>query len=554
MKSRFSRNLTRSLSLLTILGLVLTPPMAMAQQAAGLAPAQPVATAGAGLDAAASRGGAYVGGMPPAGVVRVDLTGAASQSLALPRGKSAIVELPVDARDVLVTNPAVADAVLRSPRRIYVLGMAAGQTDAVFFDAAGRRILSLDIRVDQDTGALQETINRILPGSRVRVESMNDSVILTGLVLNAGDADKAVQIAGRFVTKPENVLNMMSIAGKDQVMVKVRIIEVQRNIVKQLGFNLSAVMNQIGQPQFLLGTAATFGINGALLGGINSGYKLDTTHQPELQIPCAAGVTGTCMGVFHGPGDGAANWNTATTQATSGSEGLNQAQATVQAFERVGLVRTLAEPNLTAVSGESAKFLAGGEYPVPTGQDSTGKVTIEFKPYGVGLGFTPVVLSGGRISLKLSTEVSELSNQGAFSLSTGTTTGATTLTVPALTVRRAETTVELPSGGSMMIAGLIQDQTKQNLDSLPGLMNLPVLGTLFRSRDYLSGQTELVILVTPYIVDSTAPRNLQTPSDGLQVASDLETNLLGHLNKTVKAPPGANANRTYQGPYGYVIE
>jgi pilus assembly protein CpaC len=506
----------------------------MAQQLAGGRPPAP-------LQAQAAMTGTEVAST---GVVRVDLSGSASQSLSIPRGKSAIVELPVDARDVLVTNPAVADAVLRSPRRIYILGVAAGQTDAVFFDTQGRRILSLDIRVDTDTGALQQTINRILPGSRVRVEAMNDSVILTGLVLNAGDADKAVQIAGRFVAKPEQVLNMMTIAGKDQVMLKVRIVEVQRSVIKQLGFNLSAVLNQVGETQYILGTAATFGINGSLLGGFSGGYHVDTTHQPETMAYDPVTNAYDIPQVDR-------NNPTATTQATSGSHGVNQADATMKAFERVGLVRTLAEPNLTAVSGESAKFLAGGEYPVPTGQDNTGKVTIEFKPFGVGLGFTPVVLSGGRISLKLSTEVSELTSQGAFTLSSGS---GNTLTVPALTVRRAESTVELPSGGSMMIAGLIQEQTKQNLDSLPGMMNLPVLGTLFRSRDYQSGQTELVILVTAYIVDPTRPQDFQTPADGLQIAGDVETILLGRLNKTVKAPPGANAGRTYQGPYGYVIE
>jgi pilus assembly protein CpaC len=246
------------------------------------------------------------------------------------------------------------------------------------------------------------------------------------------------------------------------------------------------------------------------------------------------------------------NSNIATTQTTSGSTGLNKLNTTIQAFERVGLVRTLAEPNLTAVSGESAKFLAGGEFPVPTGEDQTGHVSIEFKPFGVGLGFTPVVLSGGRISLKISTEVSELSTTGAFTLSNGA--GAAPLVVPSLTVRRAETTVELPSGGAMMIAGLLQDTSKQDIDSVPGLMNLPVLGALFRSRDYLAGETEMVVIVTPYLVNSTSPENLQTPADGLQIANDTDTVLLGRLNKAYKRPDDATAGRTYQGPFGYVVE
>jgi pilus assembly protein CpaC len=263
----------------------------------------------------------------------------------------------------------------------------------------------------------------------------------------------------------------------------------------------------------------------------------------ELQSKAAAASTGTIVD---------RNNPLATVQRNlAGSPGLNQAQAMIQAFERVGLVRTLAEPNLTAISGESAKFLAGGEYPVPTGEDNTGRVSIEFKPYGVGLNFTPVVLSGGRISMKISTEVSELSNDGAFTISAG---AGQQLTIPALKLRRTETTVELPSGGAMMIAGLLQQQSKQNLDALPGLKDLPVLGALFRSRDYLSGETELAIIVTPYIVKPTSPDQLQTPIDGLQMASDLQTDLLGKLNRTSNVPAAATAGKSLQGPYGYVIE
>ena len=491
---------------------------------------------------------AAAGAAASAAVVRVDLSAGASQALSLPRGKSAIIELPVDVRDLLVTNPAIADAVLRSPRRIYVLGMASGSTDAVFFDAAGRRILSLEIRVDQDVSAIAQTINRVLPGSRVQVDGMNDSVILSGQVASLADADKAVRIATASVSKPEQVLNMLSIAGKDQVMVKVRIVEMQRNVIKQLGFNTNAVLGQLGEPQYLFGNAASWGINGKLLGGLSGGYDLNTTRQPILEIPCG---TDKCPIVAR-DSTAAANWDAATIKDTAGDPGLNKAQAMIQAFERVGLVKTLAEPNLTAVSGESAKFLAGGEYPVPVGQDNDGRVSVEFKPFGVGLGFTPVVLSGGRIALKISTEVSELTTAGAFSITNGN--GSAGLTIPALNVRRAETSVELPSGGSMMIAGLLQENTKQAIDSLPGMMNLPVLGALFRSRDYITGETELVIIVTPYIVSPTSPQNLQTPVDGLKIASDPETILLGKLNKTMKTSSAAVAGRSYQGPFGYVIE
>jgi pilus assembly protein CpaC len=334
----------------------------------------------------------------------------------------------------------------------------------------------------------------------------------------------------------------------------------QRTVIKQLGFNLSAVINQVGMPQYLFGTAASFGVNGGLLGGLTGGYNLNTTQQPTLADP-----NNTQIRFVARNGQTAANWQTATVTDTAGKPGLNQAGSIVQAFERVGLVRTLAEPNLTAISGESAKFLAGGEYPVPTGEDNTGRVSIEFKPYGVGLSFTPVVMSEGRISLKVSTEVSELTTDGAFTLAasqsstttsngTTTTTPGSTLSIPALKVRRTDTTIELPSGGAMMIAGLLQEQTKQNLDSIPGMMNMPVLGALFRSRDYQAGETELVVIVTPYLVSPTSPSELQTPIDGLQLANDIDTLMLGRLNKSYKHEPEATSGRTYQGPYGYVVE
>jgi pilus assembly protein CpaC len=449
------------------------------------------------------------------GVLRVELSTAGGQArvVNLALGKSATVELPVDARDVLVTNPTVADAVLRTRRRISVLGVAPGETDAVFFDLAGKRIVTLDIRVGKDSSGLADALDRLLPGAKVRVESVNDSLVLAGEVATAADADKARRLAERFVAKPEQVVNLLTITGREQVMLKVRVVEMQRNIIKQLGFNVNAIYKQNGMTQYMLGSAATYGINQTLMGGGSSGYQYQ--------------------------------------QSNAGQNGLNQGAAAIQAFERVGLVRTLAEPNLTAISGESAKFLAGGEYPVPTGQDSTGRVTIEFKPYGVGLGFTPVVLSEGRISLKISTEVSELSSDGAFTLSAG---AGTQLTIPALKLRRTETTVELPSGGAMMISGLLQQQTKQNIDSMPGLANMPVLGALFRSRDYQSGETELAIIVTPYLVKPTSPDQLQAPTDGLEIASDFETDLLGKLNRASHVPAAAVAGKSLQGPYGYVIE
>ena len=449
--------------------------------------------------------------------VRVDMGGAQAPSriLALPRGKSAMIELPTDARDVIVSDPKTADVVLSTPRRIFVMGMGAGQTDATFYDLNGRVLMKLDIRVDQDVSGVGQTLARILPGTRIHADAVNNNIILSGEASGAGEVDKAMRIAASFVAKPEQVLNMMSVSASEQVMLKVKIVEVNRSVIKQLGFNTQAVINRLGSSQGAFAFTPTYGINGALLGGLTGGYGYTSAN--------------------------------------------NQGQALLQAFERVGLVRTLAEPNLTAVSGESAKFLAGGEFPVPVAQDSQGRITVEFKPFGVGLGFTPVVLSNGRISLKLSTEVSEITNVNAFS--TGTTGSGTTggsnfnLVIPGLNVRRTETTVELPSGGAMMISGLLQSKLSQNLDSLPGLMQVPILGTLFRSRDFQNNETELVVIITPYLVGPVRPDQLQTPADGLQIADDVSTNLLGKLNKGLGRPAGAvAAGRTYQGPYGYVVE
>jgi pilus assembly protein CpaC len=531
-------------------------------------------------------------------VLRIDLTSSGAQSLALSRGKSAIIELPVDVRDMLVTNPVVADAVLRGPRRIYVMGMALGSTDAVFFDASGRKILSLAIRVEQDSTALEDTLRRVLPNASIQVQTIRDSVILTGSVANTGDAGMASQIASKFVDKPENVLNMLTIAGKDQVMLKVRIVEVQRNVIKQLGVSTDLLFND-GLKSYSLGRSNTFGVNGSLIGGGGACYGRDNIRTTNVNNTATSNGNSSSSSTNNTNSTStSADWtgslgqvsktvydingnpvtvladqtgvlhqvNGSTTGSTTGLSSVLSSVATtafktvtgnklsgcLQAFERVGLLHTLAEPNLTVVSGEAGKFLVGGEFPVPVAQDASGRISLEFKPYGVGLGYTPVVMSGGRISLKLSTEVSELTSLGAFTLAS--TTGGTNLSVPGLTVRRAETTVELPSGGSLMIAGLLQQTSKQNVDSLPGMTNLPILGSLFRSRDYLNGETELVVIITPYIVDPTRPQDLQTPADGLQTASDMSTVLLGRLNKVVKAPVGANSGRAYQGPVGYVIE
>lgn len=479
------------------------------------------------------------------------------------RGKAINIDFSTDIRQAGVTDPATADVRMSTPRRVSIIGLAVGQTDASFYDSLGRCALIIDIRVEQDASGASDLIRRILPRSDVQVQAAGSSIIVSGLVENASDADKVVQIARQYVARPDQVLNMLAISDRDQVQLNVRVVEVNRTVIKQLGFDLNALIGQVGGGQLTFANLANFAVNGGLQGGVTGGYQTDTTLQPQLEVPCSPGVSGTCYQVIR-PGmttlpDGSiiTNGDTATARPTVGSDNLNKANAVIKAFERAGLMRVLSEPNLSTVSGEGAKFLAGGEYPVPSGRDEMGNVTVEFKSYGVALGFTPVVLSGGRISMKMSVEVSDLTTAGALTM-TGLAGGGSSTVIPALTVRRVENTIELPSGGSMMIAGLLQDSTRQNIDKVPGIADVPIFGALARSRDFLRNETELVIIATPYLIKSVAPGRLQTPADGLRFASDTETNLLGRLNHAYKADepgaPLASAGRSYQGPIGHVIE
>ena len=512
--------------------------------------------------------------------------GSGPRLINLPRGTSFAVDLPADARDVIVSNPAVAEANVHSPRRITVIGIAPGETDAVFLDAAGRSILTLRVRVDAGVTALQDTLSRVAPGAQVHAEAVNDSIILTGLVTSTAQSEQVAQVARAFVSAPEKVLNMLTIAGSDQVTVKVRVVEVQRSAIKQLGLSSNVVYND-GNSSIGLGRGNTWGANGNYLGGTGLCYSENnartTNYDNRVQTGSnttsgttttiengSTNINRTQIGVDGEPGPysliGTAVTNTVAntigstlTNAVTGLASTIYSTVTgtntsncLQAFERVGLVRTLAEPNLTAVNGESASFLAGGEFPVPVGRDRDGNLTIEYKPYGVSLAFRPVVLSGGTISLQVTMEVSELSSAGGLTIGAGTVSA---ISLPGLSVRRSATTVELPSGGTMMIAGLLQESTRQTVDSLPGVTNLPILGSLFRSRDYLSGETELVMIVEPYIVSPTSRDRMQTPADGLRIATDAQTIFFGQLNQAYGSPaPTDTASAGWQGPVGYVIE
>ena len=474
-----------------------------------------------------------------------------SRRIVLGLNKATVVQLDADARDVLVSNPEIVDAVVRTPRRIFLLAMKTGQTNAFFFDGAGHQILSLDIRVEKDTGDLGAMIHANIPGSNIKVSGLNDNIVLTGTVVSAQDSTRAQDLAARFAGDPAKVVNMLSIAGGEQVMLKVRVAEMDRNIAKQFGVNMAEAAVVAGVP-IVASTGNQFGL---------VGHALSDASGAQFGATCAASAIPDFLKqqiITSNPSLGTGGTIIEKTQPCYSP---NNVQGVLQALDQIGLVHILAEPNLTAVSGETARFLAGGEFPVPAGRDNQGNISIQFKDFGVGLSFTPVVLSPGRISLQISTEVSELSNTGAFTLNTTSTTDQTTgvttttpgLTIPALSVRRAQTTVELPSGGSFAIAGLMQHTTKQVLEQFPGIANMPVLGALFRSRDFQNNETELVVLVSAYLVNPTTEAKFAAPTDGYQLPTDPETILFGHLNAVYKRDLSAQ-KQAGAAPAGYIVE
>jgi pilus assembly protein CpaC len=424
--------------------------------------------------------------------------------------KSVVIELPRPAGDVLVSNPAIADAVLRTSTRLYLIGMQLGQANVFLFDQAGGEMASFDVFVEADLSALNQLLAEAIPDGFVRADAMNGNIVLRGQVASSSSSSRAQEItvgmlqgfsagitAGASADEAavsdggggggggseKRVVNLLTITGEEQVAVKVTIAEVQREIVKQLGINLQAVVDGV----INFSNPTSFPIN---TGNIASLGQLILGDEEILP----------------------------------GEDGIG---ATVQALEETQMLRTLAEPTLTAVSGETANFLAGGEFPVPVGSDDEG-ITIEFKQFGVNLAFTPVVLSAGRISLKVRTEVSDLSASGAVSLPFAR---RASIVIPAVSVRRAETTVELPSGGAFVIAGLVQEETRRAASGLPWLQNLPVLGALFSSKDFLEEQTELVMIVTPYLIKPTSPQALARPDQNLVMSSDAEAYFRNRLTK-----------------------
>jgi len=478
---------------------------------------------------------------------------AVSKQVTLGLNKSTIVDLGAPAADVVITNPAIADAVVQTSKRIIFRGINYGQTNAFVFDRDGNQILNLEINVEMDMASIEDLISRHVPGARVKIEGLNGNVVITGTTDSLAESDAVQRLVEAYLRADEQtkIVNMIDIAAKDQVLLEVRIVEMQRNAIKQLGINLTGSpsfgdLGNLVERQLFTGNPPTDAGTTALLPG--QPFDVTSSVGSSLGFP----LQGRSLGGF----SGSATYSNYVGTDLQSSVGLE-----LNALERIGIVKTLAEPNIVAMSGESAKFLAGGEFPVPVGQDQNGRITIEFKPYGVGLGFTPVVLSEGRISLKVSTEVSELSSEGAFQGESstvvdaqGNTTTFEGVTLPALSVRRAESVIELPSGGSMMMAGLIQSKSRQSLDQIPGLKKLPILGALFQSRDFLQEETELVVIVTPYLVDPAKKNQLRTPADGYANASDAKTIFFGKLNEQYGRDGEPVSASDYRAPVGFIEE
>jgi pilus assembly protein CpaC len=478
------------------------------------------------------------------GKVAIRSTATGSQRIKLGLNKSVVIDLPNDAYDILVANPTVADAVTRTARRIYLFGKSVGETNIYVFGPNGEQIVSLDLAVERDVAGLEDYLERFIPNSDITVELLNDNVVLTGTVETPLDAARAARLAQVFVTGGEattgqysqtaaggdaaagvdidnpdqerrtsQIVNLLKIIGEDQVTLKVTVAEVSRTVMKQLGVNMIA--------------------NGSS-NGISWGA-----------------ISDNIMGLGKPLSD------------SGFSIGGSLIDAYINAMEQAGVMKTLAEPTLTAVSGEQATFRVGGEFNLVTGQTSTApspnnpsgsiSYTIEKLEYGIGLDFKPVVLSPGRISLKVRTSVSEPTTEGAVNMSTGfpNVPGASLISIRK---RLADTTVELPSGGSMMIAGLVRDDVRQSIGGMPGLSKLPVLGTLFRSRDFVRNETELVIIVTPYLARPVARTALAKPDDNFNPASDGAANFLGRVNRVYGAMKTDKPNGRYHGVVGYIYK
>lgn len=449
-------------------------------------------------------------------VLRVEGEGAARASLALPAGKTVLVDFERVVGDVVVADPTTVEMVARSRRQIYLLGIAVGGTNVMFLDEGGREILDLEVRVDTDLGVLRRTLERYLPSADLEVEAMRDQVILSGRVDSLEEVDSAYNIVSRYVGSESQVLNLVDVSTDQQVLLQVTIAEMERSTMKDLGLDW--------QVRYGDGGRWSLGLAQILPSGISGGSGLFTGSYDNVLGQGGVTLSSYMFG-----------------EQESGYRG--QVDGILKALEAQGLIKTIAEPNLTALSGKTATFLSGGEFPIPVGRDSDGVVSVAFRSYGVALQFTPFVQNEGRISMQISTEVSDITPVGAVVQQD--------ISIPGIKTRRADTTVELPSGGSLVIAGLLSESTEQELAGPPGLKDLPV-PLLFRSTGFDSVETELVVVVTPYLVEPGHRDDFALPTDGFVPPDTLQDMLfLGRLNKVYGG--GREVDGQLRGP-GFVLE
>ena len=431
-----------------------------------------------------------------------------ANDIVLSIGRGQLISLPGKMADVFVANDTVADVQVRNANQLYVFAKAGGETTIYASNAAGQTIWSANVRVGSNLDSIDQMLGLAMPEARVNVATMNGTVLLTGTVAAPEDAAEAERLVKAFVGPTTNVISRLRTATPLQVNLQVRIAEVSRSFIRDVGVNLTTIDGSSGF-QFGLGQGSrNFASN--FRPGTATGTTNVTVAIPDINDPTRlVQVAGTSVNPV----------SVGSTLAGAGRLlGLNILGA-LDLGETVGLVTTLSNPNLTALSGETADFLAGGEFPIPISQ-GLGSTSIEYRKYGVSLAYTPTVLANGRISLRVRPEVSELSTQGAVTLNG--------FQVPALTIRRAETTVELGSGQSFMIAGLMSNNSQNLLKKTPGVGDIPVLGALFRSSNFRKGETELVIVVTPYLVNPVDANDIKLPTDGFQSPNEIQR-LLGNM-------------------------
>lgn len=428
--------------------------------------------------------------------------------LGVPMNRAVVVESDVPFAELSIANPTIADISSLSDRTIYVLGKAPGATTLTLLDGAGRLITNVEVRVAPDISEFKERLRQILPNEKIEVRTANDGIVLSGTVSGAQHLQRALDLAERYA--PDRVSNLMTVGGIQQVMLKVRFAEMQRNVSKALSSSL-AVTGSNG-----------FGETNTLIGSLSAIANGDT-------VPYREGTLGALGFTF--------------------DIGSLEVSMLLEALEQKGVVRTLAEPNLTALSGQEAKFLAGGEYPVPVAQDN-GAVTIEFKPFGVQLNFIPRVVADDIINLEIEAAVSAVDNTNAYEDGT--------FTIAAFTKRETQTTVELRDGESFAVAGLLQDDFQDQVGQIPWLGDVPVLGTLFRSSEYQRNQSELVIIVTAHLVTPTRGEALALPTDRVKPPSEKDLFLYGQIAKDKRTPTsgavGEVAKQDFGGSYGYVMD